>query len=57
MKRDPRRVNLLRFATAVRDGLTNLELAERFGLHPAAVATLAAPLRGTRRTRARKAPR
>ena len=41
-------INMTRFGAAVREGLTNAELAERFGVHPNSVARLAKPFREKR---------
>lgn len=41
-----------RFIAAVRDGLTNRELAARFGIAEQTASKLAAPLRGSTRRRA-----
>lgn len=51
MKRGPRVApsDMPRFVQAVKDGLTNRELATRFGIAEQTASKLAAPLRGSQR--------
>lgn len=53
MKRGPRvaPIDMARFVEAVKNGLTNRELATRFAIHSVTASKLAAPLRDSARSR------